>query len=170
WPLTNDMGHAIACFEMTGEMLKHPRVLCSQFWNTRWLENLGDKNHSFDALDKDGNFNPTGYALAIWGNFLAKKMVYTSSPVVGIQTFASYDAEKKQLYVYIVNKSKNQEQAVLHIEGGFVDSVVQRWELIGKDDKDADPLWQKNDSTCQTDPLSVVVPGTSITVIEYKLK
>lgn len=170
WPLTNDMGHAIACFEMTGEQLKHPRVLCSQFWNTRWIENLEDKNQPWDALDKDGNFNPTGYALAIWGNFLAKKMVYTSSPIVRIQTFASCDAEKKQLYIYLTNKSENQEQAVLHIEGGIVDKVVQRWELVGKDDADTEPVWRENKSTSASDPLSLIVPGMSITVIEYKLK
>jgi alpha-N-arabinofuranosidase len=170
WPVVNDMGHAIACFEMTGEMLKHPRVLCSQFWNTRWLENLEDKNYAFDALDKNGGFNPTGHALAIWGNFLAKEMVYTSSPVVMIQTFASYDAEKKQLYAYIVNKSENHQQVALHIEGGVIDSAVQRWELVGKGASDTEPLWQKNDSTSAADPLSVTVPGTSITIIEYRLK
>lgn len=170
WPLTNDMGHAIACFEMTGEMLKNPQVLCSQFWNTRWLENLEDKNQPWDAMDKDGNFNPTGYALAIWGNFLAKKMVYANSPVVRIQTFASLDGEKRQLYVYIVNRSEKQEQAVLHIEGGIVESVVQRWELVGKDDKDTAPVWRQNESTSEGDLLSVAVPGTSITVIEYRLK
>lgn len=170
WPLANDMGHAIACFEMTGEMLKHPRVLCSQFWNTRWLENLQDKNLAFDALDKNGDFNPTGYALAIWGNFLAKEMVYASSPVVRIQTFASYDAGKKQLYVYIVNKSENQQQAVLQIEGSIIDSVVQRWELAGKDDSDINPVWRENESTSPSDPLTLNVCGTSITVIEYRLK
>ena len=169
WPNVNDTGHAIACFEMTGEQLKHPQVLCSQFWNTRWIENLEDKNQPWDALDKDGNFNPTGYALAIWGNFLAKKMVYTSSSIVRIGTFASYDAEKKQLYIYITNKSENQEQAVLHIEGGIVDKIVQRWELVGKDNTDTGPLWQENKSTSASDPLSLIVPGTSITVIEYKL-
>ena len=170
WPLNNDMGHAIACFEMTGEMLKHPRVLCSQFWNSRWLENLEDKNYAFDALHKNGSFNPTGYALAIWGNFLAKEMVYTSSPAIRIQTFASYDAKEKQLYVYIVNKSENQEQAVLHVEGGIVDSVVQRWELAGKDASDTKPIWRKNESTSASDPLALAVCATSITVIEYKLK
>ncbi|UCE99106.1 MAG: hypothetical protein JSV82_07975 [Planctomycetota bacterium] len=170
WPLTNDMGHAIACFEMTGEMLKHPRVLCSQFWNTRWIENLEGKNQPWDALDKDGNFNPTGHALAIWGNFLAKKMVYTSSSIVRIRTFASYDAERKQLYVYIINKSEDEEEAVLHIEGGIVNKVVQRWELVGKDDSDTAPAWRKKESTSASDPLILVVPGVSISVIEYKLK
>ena len=169
WPHINDMGHALVSFEMVGQQLNHPKVQCSLLWNTRWIWTLDNENQIWDAMDKQGNFNATGYALAIWGNYLASKMVHTTSSI-RLRTFASYDCEKKQLYVYIINKSDNKQRVILDIQGASVASVVRRWELVGKDDSDTEPLWQKNDSTCQADPLSVVVPGTSITVIEYKLK
>jgi len=164
------MGHALASFEMTGEQLKHPKVEFSLFWNTRWIKNLKQQDQTWDTLDKNGNFNATGYALALWGNFLSSKMVYTSA-TVGIRTFAGYDAEKKQLYVYTINKSGNEEKINLNVKGGSVDSIVQRWELAGKDPKDTDPVFRKIESaSLSTDPLILVVPGMSISVIEYKLK
>jgi len=169
WPQINDTGHALVCFEMTGQQLNHPKVEFSQFWNTRWIWNLEKENQVWDALDKDGSFNPTGHIIAIWGNFLSSKMVYTTSSI-RIRTFASYDDKKKQFYLYIINKSESEEALVLDIEGASVDSVAQRWELVGKDDSDTDPLWQKNESTSASETLSLSVPGTSITVIEYTLK
>jgi len=170
WPHINDMGHALASFEMTGEQLKHPKVEFSLFWNTRWIKKLKQQDQTWDTLDKNGNFNATGYALALWGNFLSSKMVYTSA-TVRIRTFASYDAEKKQLYVYAINKSDNEEKINLNVKGGSVDSIVQRWELAGKDPKDTDPVFRKIESaSLSADPLILVVPGVSISVIEYKLK
>jgi alpha-N-arabinofuranosidase len=169
WPHINDMGHAMVNFEMAGQQLNHPKVESLLLWNTRWIWTLGNENQIWDALDKEGNFNPTGYTVAIWGNFLASKMVYTTS-TIRIRTFASCDAAKKQLYVYIINKSENKESVVLDAQGASIDSVVQRWELAGKDASDTDPIWQKNASISPSDFLSLTVPGTSITVIEYKLK
>jgi alpha-L-arabinofuranosidase len=169
WPHINDMGHAMANFDIAGQQLNHPKVQCSLLWNTRWIWTLDNENQIWDAMDKQGNFNATGHTIAIWGNFLSSKMVYTTS-TIRIRTFASYDAAKKQLYLYIINKSEGKEALVLDIEGASVDSVAQRWELVGKDDSDTDPLWQKNESTSASEALSLSVPGTSITVIEYKLK
>ncbi len=169
WPHINDMGHALCNFEMAGQQLTHPKVEFSCFWNTRWMWTLIKENQIWEALDKEGNLNPLGHAIAIWGNFAASKMVYSSS-TVRIRTFAGIDNDKKQLYLYVINKSENEESIALDIAGASVDSLVQRWELVGKDDKDTKPVWRQNKSTFEKDLLSVNVPGTSITVIEYKLK
>ncbi len=169
WPHINDMGHALVNFEMAGQQLNHPKVESLLLWNTRWIWTLENENQIWDALDKEGNFNPTGYTVAIWGNFLASRMVYTTS-TIRIRTFASYDPAKKQLYVYIINKSENREAVILDVQGASIHSVVQRWQLVGKDASDTDPVWQKNESVSASDSLSLTVPGTSITVTEYKLK
>ncbi len=169
WPHVNDMGHALANFEMTGEQLKNPKILFSLFWNTRWIKNLITPNEVWDALDKDGHLNPTGHALAIWGNFLASHMVYTSS-TLRIRTYASYDKDKKQLFVYIINKSNLDEELSLNLSGGTVDSVTQRWELVGTDHNDTTPVWRKAEIKPLLNPLVLIVPGISITVIEYQLR
>jgi hypothetical protein len=169
WPHINNMGHNMASFEMTGQQLELPKLEFSCFWNTRWIHNKEREDSIFDALDKDNNFNANGYGLAIWGNFLAAKMVRTSS-TVRIRTFGSYDPEKRQLFVYIVNKSGGQEAVKLDLSGYSVDSVVQRWEQVGDGPEDTEPVWRENRSVLDAGSLEFSVPGTSITVIEYRLR
>jgi len=168
WPHINNMGHNLALFEMTGEQLIQPRVEFSCFWNTRWIRNKEREDSIFDALDKDGNFNANGYGLAIWGNFLAPQMVRTSS-TVRVRTFASYDLAAKQLYVYIINKSEAKEAVSLDVKGYAVDSIVQRWEQVGKGPDDTEPVWRKGEIVL-ANPLELTVPGVSITVVELRLK
>jgi len=169
WPHINNMGHNMASFEMTGRQLELPKLEFSCFWNTRWINNKEREDSIFDALDKEGNFNANGYGLAIWGNFLAAKMVRSSS-TVRIRGFASYDPQKKQLFVYIVNKSGGEEAVKLDLRGYAVDSVLQRWEQVGEGPEDTEPVWRENRSFLDTSSLAFSVPGTSITVIEFGLR
>jgi alpha-L-arabinofuranosidase len=169
WPHINNMGHNLASFEMTGEQLRIPKLEFSCFWNTRWIRNTEKEYSIFDALDKDGNFNANGHGLAIWGNFLAPKMVKTSS-TVRIRTFASFDPDRRKLFVYIINKSEGEETLWLDLKGYTVYSIVQRWELVGEGAYDTEPVWRKNESFLNSSPLELTVPGTSITVVEFKLK
>jgi alpha-L-arabinofuranosidase len=168
WPHINNMGHNLALFEMTGEQLIQPRVEFSCFWNTRWIRNKEREDSIFDALDKDGNFNANGYGLAIWGNFLAPQMVRTSS-TVRVRTFASFDAAKKKLFVYIINKSEEKEVVSLDVKGYTIGSVVQRWEQVGKGPDDTEPVWRKGEIVLER-PLELTVPGVSITVVELRLE
>jgi len=169
WPHINNMGHNLALFEMTGEQLKLPRLEFSCFWNTRWIHNKERGDSIFDALDKDGYFNANGYGLAIWGNFLEKKMVKTTS-TLHIRTFATFDPENKNLFVYIINKSEGRKPLSLNLKGYDVDSIVQRWHLVGKGPEDTQPVWQEIETPLKSRPLKLTVMGTSITVIEFKLK
>ena len=73
WPDNNDLGHALVSFEILGEHLKNPLIECTNFWNTRWVNNATSNNHIYDALNKNGDLNANGRAIAIWGNYLLKK-------------------------------------------------------------------------------------------------
>ena len=167
WPMVNDMGHALYNFEMTGKQLLVPEVDFSIFWNTRWINNDSVENSVFDALDRNGNFNATGYSLMIWGNFLGEKMVASSSDL-HLRTFASYVPEKKKLFVYIMNMLENPLSISLNIDGYSIKSLEQAWELFGKNADDVDPEWQEVMLTKDLSELEV--KGTSITVIEYRLR
>ncbi len=169
WPHINNMGHNLALFEMAGRQLELPKLEFSCFWNTRWINNKEKEDSIFDALDKDGNFNANGYGLAIWGNFLASKMVRTSS-TVRIRSFASYEPATKQLFVYIVNKSPVEEAVRVDLRGYAVESVVQRWEQVGEGPEDTEPVWRENKSPLDASSPEFSLPGTSITVIEFKLR
>jgi alpha-L-arabinofuranosidase len=167
WPMTNDMGHALCNFEMTGRQLQVPEIEFSQFWNTRWINNDSVKNSVYDALNKHGSFNATGYSMMIWGNFLGDRMVKSSSSV-HLRSFASYVPEEKRLYVYLMNMLEEPQPISLKLEGYDVESILEAWELVGEGHDDVDPVWQK----CKAfaDLLNIRVSGTSITVLEYRLK
>lgn len=166
WPKVNDMGMNLANFEMTGELLKNPRVLFSCFWNTRWIDNDSVPYSAFDALDRDGNFNANGQGLAIWGNYLGDRMVGTTF-TLHQRTFASFSPEGHRLFVYIVNKSPDPQIIELNIDHPGIPELRLAWELFGEGPDDVEPVWQE----CEPwmDPLRIPVKGTSITVIEYTL-
>ncbi len=167
WPFINDMGHALCNFEMTGRQLQVPEIEFSQFWNTRWINNDSLENSVFDALDKHGNFNANGQSMMIWGNFMGDKMVKSTSSV-HLRSFASYVPAEKRLYVYLMNMLEEPQSISLNLEGYDAESIIQAWELTGDGPDDVDPLWQKY--TGWSGPVNIRVSGTSITVLEYRLK
>ncbi|MBL7110767.1 MAG: hypothetical protein ISS19_02355 [Bacteroidales bacterium] len=167
WPFINDMGHALCNFEMTGKQLLVPEIAFSQFWNTRWIDNDLDEHSVFDALDMHGNFNANGYSMMIWGNYLGDKMVKTTS-TLHLRTFASYVPDEKRLFVYLMNMTEEPQSVQLRLDGNALDSVIDAWELVGDGPDDVDPVWQKCAEIKK--PSHFEIQGTSITVIEFKLK
>ena len=167
WPEINDMGHNLVNFEMSGEQLLRPEIEFSCFWNTRWINNDSIENEVWDALDKNGNFNAIGYGLMIWGKFLGDRMIKTTSSL-HTRTFASIESKKNKLFVYIMNKRDGPANIHLAIQNRKTGSVIQAWELTGKNSDDCDPAWHK--LAVGGDPVTVHVSGTSIAVIEYQLK
>lgn len=163
WKGTNDMGHAIVTFDMAGQLLMQPAIEYSCFWNTRWIENESKPGADYDALDKNGNLNPTGYAMMIWGKFLGSNMV-KSGPVGQLVTYASTD--KNKLFLYLINKAAKEQVIKVDMDGYKIDSVLQSWEYFGKDSEDTKPVWQKKKRLAKD---SYTLKGFSITVMEYKI-
>jgi hypothetical protein len=167
WDGSNDMGHAIVTFDMTGQLLLQPEIEFSCFWNTRWIENESKPPRDHDALDKDGNLNPTGRALSIWGNFMGSRMV-KSDTTGKIISYASFDPQSDTLFAYLINKGDQSENIVLKIDGWKINSVREVWEFAGTSPEDMHPVWQ------QAQPVktgnSLTLKGTSITVIKMKLE
>lgn len=166
WPHINDMGHNLANFEMTGEQLLRPEIEFSCFWNTRWTENDTLENSVFDALDREGNFNANGYGLMIWGKYLGDKMIKTSA-TLHLRSFASIDTRNKKLFVYLINKGNAIHNARVEIKNHTVKSVLEAWELVGKDADDCDPVWQEK--TLKSEVGNIELAGTSVSVIVYQL-
>jgi len=166
WHGTNDMGHAIVTFDMTGQLLKQPQIEFSCFWNTRWIENESKPRRDHDALDRDGNLYPTGRALSIWGNFLGSRMI-KSDTTGKIITFASYDEPSGTLYAYLVNKGDSTETVNLGIENREIESIREAWEFFGTSSEDINPVWQMKEIK-PGKPFTL--NGTSITVIIMKIK
>ncbi len=163
WPHINDMGHTIANFEMTGEQLMRPEIEFSCFWNTRWTNNDSIDSEVWDALDRNSNFNATGYSLLLWGKYLGYKMIRTTS-TVHIRSFASMN--DNTLFVYLLNKSDKEQIVSLDFGNKKVKSVSEVWELVGENPDDTEPVFDKK---YLEEPGALKLPGTSITVIKYQL-
>lgn len=167
WPEINDMGHALANFEMEGDQLLRPEIAFSCFWNTRWIDDDSIPPPVWDALDSSGNFNATGYSLMIWGNYLGNKMIKTTS-TLHTRSFASTIPSQNKLFVYLINKSDSAKNILVNIQNKKIKSVVQAWELFGKSPDDLHPVWQKFSLARPSN--HIWLKGTSITMIEYQLK
>lgn len=169
WPFINDMGHSLCNFEITGEQLQTPEIEFSCFWNTRWIENDSVENSVHDALDKEGNFNATGYDMMIWGNYLGDYMVRTTG-TLHIRSFASYTPADNYLYVYLMNKAEQAVLAELKIESEAVAGVESFGQLTGKGPDDVNPVWNGNVRLAKKDLDGILLPPVSISVIKLKLK
>ncbi len=166
WKGTNDMGHAIVAFDMTGQLLLQPQIEFSCFWNTRWIDNESKPGVDHDALDKDGNFNPTGHALRIWGNFLGKQMVKAeaTAPVI---SYSSYTPGENKVFVYLINKSEIPQQVNISMGGYKEKSITQSWEYVGTSSDDINPVWKKRKKSSFRKIQTLA--GPPITVLEVKV-
>jgi alpha-N-arabinofuranosidase len=169
WEFINDMGHALCNFEITGKQLLVPEIIFSQFWNTRWINNDTNPHSVFDALNKNGNFNAIGYTMMIWGNFLGDQMLKTTS-TIHIRSFASYIPETGKLYVYLLNKTDSTQAVNLQIENSKIRSLNQHWVLAGDSPDDTDPVYRQQEIISGRNPQDIILPGTSISVLEYIIK
>jgi alpha-N-arabinofuranosidase len=166
WHGNNDMGHAIVTFDMAGQLLLQPQIEFSCFWNTRWIENETRPGADHDALDKDGNFNPTGRALSIWGNFLGTRMIRADG-IRKVLAYSSLEPWSDILYVYLVNKGEAQERVQMDIEDHIIGSVLDAREFFGTSPEDIHPVWQRAKRINPGKPITL--KGTSITVLKLRL-
>ena len=167
WHGTNDMGHAIVTFDMTGQLLLQPQIEFSCFWNTRWIENGNKPGRDHDALDEKGNLYPTGRALSIWGKFLGSQMVKSLS-TGNVLTFASYDPATNTLFTYLINKAEKPETVSLEIENKAVMTIEESWEFFGKSSEDIHPVWQQIQGLKPGKPIAL--KGYSITLVKMRVK
>jgi alpha-L-arabinofuranosidase len=167
WPDNNDLGHALASFEIFGDQVKHPRVEQAHFWNTRWVNNTTQYNDIYDAIDKNGNLNANGLSLSIWGNYLLKEMVSVnnSSP---LRNFAVYDKATNKLNVFILNKETSSQSVNLQLDNYISSSKVKITEFRGTGPSDVKPVLVFKDSlSLYSNSMSFTVPAPSITILEF---
>ena len=166
WASQNNLGHALACFEIMGEHLKNKAVEATLFWNTRWINNQTNTTDIYDALKKDGNLQPNGLALSIWGNNLLKNLVSTTS-TTKVRSFASYNSSTKQLNLFIINKETSVQTANIALSNYIADASGEKWELKGTGSGDTNPTWTLIKSEKITNnALSLSLPAVSITMIK----
>lgn len=164
WPHINNMGLAMANFEITGQQLLEPKIDFSCFWNTRWINNA-TKNDAYDALDKNGNLNAIGMSLFIWANNIGNRMIKTSSNNP-LKTFASIDTASKKLFLYVINKSNNKVNITSSFVGFKKFTPLSYFSFEAKTPEDTQPVFTES-KTIHSDDTGISLNATSITVITY---
>lgn len=165
WADANDVGHALASFEVLGQHLKNNKVEAAIFWNTRWINNLTNSNDIFDAINKKGFPNPNGLALSIWGNNLLDKMV-TASSTTKIKSFATYKPSASQLNIFIINKETSGRKINLSLLNFPANAKGDKWVFKGTGPTDINPTWFKaTDVSVTGNTLPVYLPASSIVMI-----
>ena len=131
WRNANDVGHALAVFEIMGQHLKNPQIKAALFWNTRWITNTTSPQNIDDALDKNSNMNANGLALSIWGNNLLQKLINATSTGTGtnfIKVFSDYDDIRNTLNIFLINKDNINRPIKLNIPNYFSNPFYQRYQ------------------------------------------
>ncbi len=167
WPDLNDLGHALVSFEIMGDQLKHPKVVGSYFWNTRWIDNATKNNDIYDALSKNGSFNANGISHSIWGKFLTGGNMVQASGNTQIRTFANHNPITNKLNLFIINKETSTQSVNLSINGFASNATGAKWEFKGSGISSVSPTFQQNGTvTANANTISLSLPATSITVLE----
>jgi hypothetical protein len=163
WPWNNDMGHAIVNFDMIGQLLLQPEIEFSCFWNTRWIEVETKPGIDHDAIDKDGNVNPTGHALRIWNSFIGPRMLKTTcdEPLI---SYATSQTGQRQITVFIINKTQRPLAAQIEISGYRIAKKLPAFEYVGRSDRDMAPVWRKRKGVSGPKPI---LKPTSINVFQF---
>lgn len=140
WDGVNDMGHAIATFDMTGQLFNQPQIEFSCFWNTRWIENIdAAMPHDHDALAPDGTLYPTGMALKMFNMYRLPKVVACTS-AGAVKSFATVDKEKNIGTLLTLNKGLADVDIILTVAGGKP-RVYRHYEYYGTSPNDMKPCW-----------------------------
>jgi alpha-L-arabinofuranosidase len=184
WPNDNDLGHALVNFQMFGDQIKIERVEDAFLWNTRWINNVNNPQNINDAIDSSGNLNATGKALAMWGNNMLDKMVYSSNSGY-INSFAMTDSSGTYLNIFLINKDYSSHQVTINLnnyplnsaaELTISESKLSGLSVVDKFPQIASPLspaaMSDSSITLQIDPLSIHVVRLEsylVTSLENKL-
>jgi alpha-L-arabinofuranosidase len=167
WKGTNDIGHAIVAFDMAGQLLNQPRIEFLCYWNTRWIENQEKPGVDHDAIDMNGNINPTGFSLLLWNRYLGKQLIKThtdSNPIV----YSTYSPDENKIFVYLINKTETPVSVKIDIENIRSASITKSFEYFGLTPDDMHPVWQPKEPGKHEN--SIDLKRLSITVLEMKIK
>ncbi len=122
---------------------------------------------AYDALDKAGNFNATGRALAVLGQFVKDDMVSVSGETTGVRSYATR-SDAGALSLFIINKELSARTISLELVNGRPSESAARWQFTGTGIGDTEPTWKRVAPIALTAGAgSITLPATSITVLDF---
>ena len=173
WPGTNTLGHTLVTFDTLGQMMARPNVLCAMVWTTRWISDAQAAHSQWYGLGPTNALLPTGRAVALWGQFIQKKMVEVTGGNAQISGYASCSEDGKSLSIWIVNRSYQPVNSLrIEIDSSHDFSVAGSYCLSGTGPEDAEPNWGRavKPSILGNHLTGLSSPAVSVTVITLHVK
>ncbi len=173
WPSANDLGHALVNFQMFGDQMKISRVEDAYLWNTRWVNNVSNPQHLYDALDANGGLNATGKALSMWGNNTLDQLVSSTNSGF-VNSFAARDSSGDSLNIFLINKDNVAHTATLTIANYLALSqpnfTMSHTRLSGSSPADKIPVitYPSGSVTLSGNSLTVKLSPLSINLLKMK--
>jgi hypothetical protein len=165
WPDRNNLGHAIAVFDMLGRFLLEPRVEFACHWVTRWFD---EDDWAFTSLSRKNELTPVGRAIAIWGGAVRGLMVKVETADPQVLAFATYDPAAREVVVLLGNKDTVPRKARLVLPNAAAREAMR---LTGWGEEDPAPVWAEAPRPKRDgNGWRLLLPPVSITVCAFQLK
>jgi alpha-L-arabinofuranosidase len=164
WARSNNLGHAIATFEIIGALLREPRISATMLWNTRWMNDDEAEHDQFYSFDAANAPTPTGLAVALWGRHLRSAIVAIEGGTDTCTAYASTNADGTT--VWLVNRARSAQSGIT-LRFGRATAKASRQVLGGTGPDDLHPGISAAEPLQITDGdrTSLSCPPVSITVI-----
>ena len=167
WSNENNLGHALCNFQLFGDVVVNPKVESACSWTTRWVTNLTEEQHLFDALDKSGNLNASGIAQQVWGQNLLNTMVTALSGDAQVKVYASYDTATRNLNLFLLNKDLAAKTVKVSLANYGQNYSGARYVFSGTTVSDKFPTFLRTDTILNAAALSkVTLAPASVTVLK----
>ncbi len=167
WSGTNDLGHALVCFDLCGQINQSSDITSGMFWNTSWF---GSENIAFNLLSNKNELRPNGQAIKLWNDYWKPDIVSTET-VSGLITYV-LENNSGELTIFIMNKDEENKTADIRINSNnsyYFNTGYQFSGTTGKN-TDSDTETEKIQSISFTNNIAsqVSFPSCSITLINLK--
>jgi len=167
-----DTGHALMTFDLLAQLQQDSRLLFTQFWNTRWIEQNKAGNvwpnypsSEYDTLKPDNTFTPQGMAINLLADYSLARMVGTTS-TLKVRVFASHDPATGRLNLWLVNKSTSSTTTTVTLKNYTSPTTGAVSVLKGTSTTDQNPSFTaKSAVTVTANTITTTLDPASITVI-----
>ncbi|WP_116125825.1 hypothetical protein [Lewinella sp. IMCC34183] len=167
WDSGNNLGQALANFDIMGQMLEDDRVTQTLFWNSRWIDPDVAGHLPTDLFTDLNELNASGTALSLLTRELLDETVATVSSA-RVRTFATRREDNSALTIFLVNKDTDDRPVVLSLDNYFAPPQAEHLVLAGTDPTATEvAITEEDPVSFRASTANLTLPATSITVLRF---
>ncbi len=165
WDTGNNLGQALANFDMMATNLSDARITFSQFWNTRWINEDDGISHGTDLFTATNELNATGRLMKILSEETKDRMVRTTGSAK-VKSWASIRRNGEGLTIFMLNKDTLASVVNLDMGSYTADPLATRSVFRGDSTTDWNPEYvSEADLPTNGGTPTLTLPAASLTVL-----